>query len=951
MEGSPSKRLTLRVAVFLFLIPFLPASNFTVASAQGIITTVAGSSVAFRGNGKSALEANLGFVSTIAADPAGNLYAVDYANHLVVKMTPGGILTVIAGNGLLGFSGDGGPATSASLNNPRGVALDGDGNLYIADHGNHRIRKVTPAGIIVTFAGDGVPRYAGDGGPAVNASLNWPFNVAFDAAGNLHVAEPQNQRVRKISAAGIITTVAGNGTPGFSGDGGPAVNASLSAPYAVAFDNAGNLYIADGENDRIRKVTPQGIIQTVAGSQRGFGGDGGPAASARLNEPRGVAVDSNNNVYIADRMNHRIRRISPDGIISTVAGSSSSGFSGDGGPANAATLLNPEGLGIDAGGTLYIGDSQNYRIRRVNAAGTIETVAGSGQYGFAGDGDAAVRGEFSFPTGVATDFSGAIYIADRNSHRIRKVSPAGVLSTVAGNGRAGFGGDGGLATAASLASPHGMALDLAGNLYVADALNHRVRKISPAGIITTVAGNGIAGFSGDGGLATEASLFEPRAVALDSFGNLYVADAFNARVRKVSAAGMITTVAGGGPTFGDGVPATSTRLLAPMGVAVDSAGNLYLADTPANRVRKVSVAGIMTTIAGGGSTLGDGGPAVAAALLLPIALAFDPSGNLYIADTYQNRIRKVTANGIISTVAGNGVTAFGGDGGLSTSASLATPFSVALGPRGDLLIADSGNQRIRQIPSIAPSFFSSPGSLRFTAPADTPTNGAQLIAVGSSLPSLVWRSRATTEDGQNWLLASPPLGASPGTIAASVNTVRLSPGNYRGRITVSAPGAVPPVQNIEVALTVQPGLPPQLLLSSTRMAFENEAGARNLASQTLQISNSGAGSLNWIAVAETTNGGNWLTISKTSGAASGAAPENLQVSTRAENLPPDVYSGSVRVRSPSTGQEIVVTVILLVTAPIPVIATSRTTLVFTGVEGGSAVPSQSVAVLNTGRGT
>jgi uncharacterized protein (TIGR03437 family) len=332
---------------------------------------------------------------------------------------------------------------------------------------------------------------------------------------------------------GIITTVAGNGAAGFSGDGGPATSASVG-PWGVAVDAAGNLYIAGAS--RIRKVSPSGIISTAAGNgTRGFSGDDGPATSASLNQPSGVAVDAAGNLYIADYYNYRIRKVSPSGIISTAAGNGTQGFSGDGGPATSAALDVPEAVAVDAAGNLYIADSTNYG-------------------------------------------------------RIRKVSPSGVISTVAGNGRYAFSGDGGPATSASLGFPEGVAVDAAGNLYIADSDNSRIRKVSPAGIITTVAGNGQRGYSGDGGPATSASLNVPWAVAADAAGNLYIADTRNGRIRKVSPSGTISTVAGGGSALGDGGPATSASLKYPIAVAVDATGDVYIADNQDYRVRKVTFA-------------------------------------------------------------------------------------------------------------------------------------------------------------------------------------------------------------------------------------------------------------------------------------------------------------------------------------------------------------------------
>ncbi len=338
-----------------------------------------------------------------------------------------------------------------------------------------------------------------------------------------------------FAQSGIISTVAGNGTAGFSGDGGLATAAQIHAPYGVAADSAGNLYIADQSNNRIRAVTAAGVISTLAGiGTAGFSGDGGQAAAAQLNFPSGVAVDSTGNIFIADLNNSRIRKVTTAGVISTVAGTGSQGFSGDGGPATAAQLNFPIGLAVDSLGNLYIADQANNRIRKVTAFGVITTVAGNGTAGFSGDGGLATSAQLNSPAGVAVTPSGNLYIADRGNNRIRKVTTFGVITTVAGNGTAGFSGDGGKATAAQLSGPTGLAVDSAGNLYIADYANNRVRGVTAAGVISTVAGNGTTGQCGDGAQAAGAQLNGPSGAAVDSAGNLYIADYLNDRVRSVT---------------------------------------------------------------------------------------------------------------------------------------------------------------------------------------------------------------------------------------------------------------------------------------------------------------------------------------------------------------------------------------------------------------------------------
>ncbi|MCG7205620.1 RICIN domain-containing protein [Streptomyces arenae] len=332
---------------------------------------------------------------------------------------------------------------------------------------------------IRTVAGTGVAGSAGDNEAAVSAQLNRPYGIAVDGTGTLYFADYSGHRVRKITTDGVISTVAGTGAAGFKGDGGPAVSAQLNCPREVAVDRAGAVYVADSSNHRIRKITTDGKISAVAGTGvAGFRGDGGPADAAQLNLPLGVAVDSTGVLYIADYNNHRVRRITTDGVIGTVAGTGAAGFKGDGGPAVSAQLNCPAGLAVDSAGTLHVCDYGNHRVRRMTADGVIGTVAGTGVAGFSGDDGPAVAARLNSPLGVAVDSTGVLYIADYNNHRVRRVTVEGVIGTVAGTGAAGFGGDGGPAASAQLNGPRKVALDCVDTLYVTDHLNNRIRKLT-----------------------------------------------------------------------------------------------------------------------------------------------------------------------------------------------------------------------------------------------------------------------------------------------------------------------------------------------------------------------------------------------------------------------------------------------------------------------------------------
>jgi sugar lactone lactonase YvrE len=667
----------------------------TLVAAQ-IITTFAGGETG---------PALLTPVSTsgVAVDPAGNVFIADELNHRVRKVTPAGVMTTVAGTGEAGFNMDNIPAANALLNFPRGVALDANGNLFIADRVNNRIRKVSPAGLITTIAGTGLAGYSGDGGPAANAALNGPVAVAVSNGGEVFFSDFRNNRVRRVSIDGNISTFAGTGASGFGGDGVAAVGAQLNGPIGLAVDAGGNVYFSDQSNHRVRRVATDGTISTFAGTGvNGFSGDSGAASSASLSFPSGLTIDSQGRLYIADGNNDRIRRVSLSGTIATIAGSGIPGFSGDGGLAVTATLRNPADVAIDSAGNLYIADVSNARVRKVSSAGVISSIAGNGLTGYGiGDGAAATSATLSAPAAVAFDATGNLYVADFYKHRVRKVTPSGTISTVAGTGTPGSAGDGGAAANAQLYLPSGLVFDTNGNLYVAEFGGHRVRKINAAGIISTFAGTGSASFGGDGGAAVTAGLNGPRGLAVDAAGYIYIADRGNHRIRRVNSIGTISTFAGDGTNGfgGDSGPATLANLASPSGISVDSAGSVWIADSGNHRIRRVTLNGVISTFAGTGVAgfSGDNGMALGAQLHNPVGVKFDAAGNAYVSDYGNNRIRKIKISGIISTIAGNGMPGFAGDNGVANVAAISHPYDAAVDAPGNLYVADSGNDRIRKI--------------------------------------------------------------------------------------------------------------------------------------------------------------------------------------------------------------------------------------------------------------
>lgn len=823
------------------------AQYLIASSSVPLIYTIAGNeSWGFAGDGGPATVASLNEPFATAVDSAGNLYIADSTNNVVRKVAANtGIISTYAGSQTWGYSGDGGPAASAQLDYPTGLAVDSAGNLYICDEGNNVVREVAAAtGTITTVAGNATATALGDGGPATSAEVLQPTGVAVDAAGNLYIATAAMSRVRKVTAStGIITTVAGNGALGYAGDGGLATNATLFFPEGVAVDGAGNLYIADTDNSVVRKVTAStGMITTVAGQKRQistppylFGGDGGAATSAFLNVPYAVAVDNSGNLYIADTDNFAIREVTAsNGVINTIAGTPSSTcqtVSGDGGPANNAGVCAPSGVTVDSAGNLYIAEPSANRIRKVTApalppttstavpvfsvtAGTyagpqmvsitdatpgaeiyvttngsvpspaqpgyhgainvtgtatlnaiavapgylassvstqaytitappaavISTVAGTGVSGLSGSGGAATSQELSYPNGVAVDGAGNLYIADTDNEVVWEVAArTGNISIVAGTlGVPGAVQSGVPATSAPLRGPTHVALDNSGNLYISDTGNNVVRMVSArTGMISTFAGTSgtaIGSPYGDGGAATSASLNAPQGIAFDSAGNLSIADEGHNSIRMVAAAtGLISTVAGNyaqSAGLGDGGLATSAHLYYPLGVAFDGNNNLYIADTYDGRVRLVSAGtGIITTVAGIGNrgNSGDGGPATSAEVD-PLDVKVDSAGNLYIAN-WPNAVRMLpAASTTISTIAGNGFTGYSGDGGSATMAGLCEPANLAFDPSGSLYIADNCNNRVRKV-----TFSGLAATPTFSLAAGTYVN-AQVVKITDSTP-------------------------------------------------------------------------------------------------------------------------------------------------------------------------------------------------------------------------
>jgi streptogramin lyase len=693
-------------------------------TSDGIVTIFAGSGTATFLDGTGT---NAGFNQPlgIAVDSVGNVYVADYTNQRIRKITSDGVVTTLAG-GLYGTTGTfaDGIGTNACFNNPRELAVDSIGNIYVADQTNHRIRKITSAGVVTTFAGSGIGSY-GDG-TGTNSGLNNPFCVDIDLFGNLYVGDISNRRIRKITSTGVVTTLAGSGFTGSTD--GVGTNASFNNPYGTAVDLLGNVYVADTNNNCIRKITSAGVVTTLVGGLSGTTGTfvDGIGTNAGFYYPYGVTVDLIGNVYVADTYNNRIRRIETLGSsIEKFAG----GGSGDG-IADYAGFGYVNGVTADTIGNVYVADSTGNRIRKITSAGVVTTFAGSGTSTWL-DGIGTNAG-FSGPIAIAIDQSGNFYITDQSNHRIRKITSSGVVSTLAGSGTASFGD--GTGTNTGFNAPRGIAVDSSGNVYVGDCTNNRIRKITSAGVVTTLAGSGTATFLDATG--TNAGFINLAGVAIDSNGNLYIGGYSDNRIRKITSAGVVTTLAGSGVGGSiDGI-GTNTGFNAPQGVCIDSYNNIYVADSGNNRIRKVTQSGVVSTVAstllngptgvtvdpfgniyiadwsnyrvrkvsapvsvstfaGSGSVSYADGIGVYAGFNASRGVVVDLTGNMYIADTQNHRIRKITSTGVVTTLAGSGTASFGD--GIGTNTGFNQPFGLAVDLNGNVYVADTFNHRIRKI--------------------------------------------------------------------------------------------------------------------------------------------------------------------------------------------------------------------------------------------------------------
>jgi len=738
-----------------------------------VISTVVGNGLSGdNGDGQPPAETALYLVQDVTVGPDGNLYFPDWNNHKIRRVVDGSVET-IAGTGELGDAQDGyGP--DLQFNHPTNIEFDADGNLIIAAWHNSLVKRLDLTTLqAVTIAGTGARSFSGDDGPATQAALDLPSSVVYEpSTGNILISDQANYRIRLVEPNGTIHTICGDGTPAYFGDGGQAEQARLNSPKGqsappagrITLNADGEIIIADTGNHAVRLIDAAGIITTIAGNGTpGYSGDGGPANAAQLNTPSDVAVGPDGSIYIADTFNHAVRVITPDGIINTLAGTGVRGFSGDGGPASEATLDRPYGLTVATDGTVYVADTHNHRIRRISAtlppdyepptddfddvevvpctgaAGSICTIAGTGQKGRNGDGKTAEQTVMYWPIDVEYAENGRVIVLDWNNHQVREILPNGTFTTIMGTDFVGDGPkdlsdrnpDGADPLTVDLNHPTDLQFLPNGDILIVAWHNHKLRVIDQAdGRVHVLAGAG-AGFAGDSGRAYDALVNQPRSGVLTPNGDLFVVDQRNQRIRvfynfaqdreearvaTIVGFDAVPETPGTEPGYNGDGPGLQTRLSFKTGgnpepsggITYDpNTGHLYVSDSQNSIIRRIELLGegylesVVTTIAGTPQQAGyegDGGPALSAKLRNPQDLEIGPDGHLYFADTDNNAVRRIDlTTGMIEAVAGTGVKGYSGDGGPAAAALLTRPFGVAFDLDGNLVISDTFNSRLRRV--------------------------------------------------------------------------------------------------------------------------------------------------------------------------------------------------------------------------------------------------------------
>ena len=665
----------------------------------GVVNTLAGTAGIQGSNDGAGAAASFFRPHGVAVDGSGTIYVADTNNGIIRKVTPEGVVSTLAGTAQI-FGHTDGTGAAASFFLPYGVVVDGFGNVYVTDYFyNNTIRKITPEGVVSTLAGM-TGRQGSVDGTGVVARFHFPLGVTVDGSGNIYVADVYNQTIRKITPEGVVSTLAGMaGVQGSTDDTGAA--ASFFYPHGVAADGSGNIYVADSGNNTIRKITPAGLVSTLAGTAGIQGNADGTGTAASFSNPQGVAVDESGTVYIADTDNNTIRKITPEGIVSTLVGKTSRAGSTDGAGA-IASFSNPQGVTVDGSGNVYVTDTDNHTIRKITPTGDVSTLVGKAGASGHVDSDDFTIAVFYAPNCVAVDGSGNVYVGSYNHRTIRIMKPGGLVSTLVGIAGSGLYSVDGTGGSAIFFGPDGLALDGSGNAYFTDGC--AIRKITPGGVVSTLAGRPIIQGDADGN-GTAAGFSYPCGLAVDDSGNIFVADTMNYTIRRITPTGLVSTLAGTAGIQGSNDGAgTAASFSYPLGIAVDGSENVYVVDGGDNStIRKITPEGVVSTLAGTAGQISipdmpelDDGPGAAARFNLPHGVTVDGSGNVYVADAGNHSIRRITPEGDVSTLAGlNGTP--GIFDGVGVAARFDSPCDVTVDGSGNVYVADFWNATIRKV--------------------------------------------------------------------------------------------------------------------------------------------------------------------------------------------------------------------------------------------------------------